>query len=103
MSLFGSQEGIAQFQFSHVGDSLNQVQAVGGNAPQVTMKAFDVMNLKFGLVGETWEANLFVQNLGDERGQLYHDVTDFEPFWGRQRTSVIRPLEIGVRFFMRWD
>lgn len=103
-SMFGSQESFVQFQFTHNGSAVNQVQeTVGGNAPQMTMAQYQTTSLKYGVVGDTWEANLFVNNLGDERGQLYHDITDFEPFWGRQRTSVIRPREIGVRFFKRWE
>lgn len=104
MNWFGSEEAFIQYQFSHVGDSLNQVQAiVGGPTPQMLMQSYEVSNLKFGLVGPTWEANLFINNLSDERGQVYHDVTDFEPFFGRQRTSVIRPQEIGIRFYKRWQ
>jgi len=103
-SLLRSQESFVQLQFAHVGSSVNQVQeTVGGNAPQMTMESYQTTSLKFGLVGGTWEANLFVNNLTDERGQIYHDVTDFEPFWGRQRTSVIRPREIGVRFYKSWQ
>jgi outer membrane receptor protein involved in Fe transport len=103
-SLLGSQESFVQFQFTHNGSAVNQVQeTVGGNAPQMTMAQYQTTSLKYGIVGDSWEANLFVNNLGDERGQLYHDITDFEPFWGRQRTSVIRPREIGVRFFKRWE
>jgi hypothetical protein len=67
------------------------------------MEAYQTTGVKFGVVGDSWEANLFINNAGDERGQLYHDVTDFEPFWGRQRTSVIRPREIGVRFYKSWQ
>ncbi len=103
-SIFGSNESFAQFQFTHTGGSLNQVQAfVGGNAPQMKMAAYQNINLKFGMTGEDWEAALFISNVGDERGQLYHDVTDFEPFWGRQRTAISRPREIGVRFFKSWQ
>jgi outer membrane receptor protein involved in Fe transport len=103
-SFLGSQESFFQFQFTHVGSSLNQVQeATGGNAPQIRMEAYQTTGVKFGVVGDSWEANLFINNAGDERGQLYHDVTDFEPFWGRQRTSVIRPREIGIRFFKSWQ
>ncbi len=106
-SFFNSQESFWQFTLTHVGSSLNQV--AGGayepgvnNAPQMTMKSYETMALKYGIVGEGWEANIFVSNLTDERGELYHDVTDFEPFWGRQRTSVIRPREVGVRFYKSW-
>jgi len=105
-SIFGSNEAFIQTSFTHVGESLNQVQALtlaDGPAPQLLMDSFRTSNLKLGLVGEDWEANIFVNNLNDERGQLYHDVTDFEVFFGRSRVSIIRPREIGVRFFKRWE
>ena len=93
-----------QVSFTHVDDSLNQVQeTVGGNAPQIVMEAYQTMSAKFGVTGEGWELNLFIDNLTDERGQLYHDITDFETFWGRQRTAVIRPREFGSRFFREWQ
>jgi hypothetical protein len=86
---------------------VNQVQEIpvevfGANAPQITMESYETIGLKYGIVGSDWEANLFMNNVTDERGQLYHDVTDFEPFWGRQRTSVIRPREYGIRFTKHW-
>jgi len=118
MSIAGSEEGYIQFQFSHTGESLNQVQSIAkysfsedsdGNVtaslnptPQMTQDSYNWSSLRFGLVGGSWEANIFVNNLTDERGQLYHDVSDFEPFFGRQRTSVIRPREYGIRFTKHW-
>ncbi len=93
-----------QLSYTHVDDSLNQVQeTVGGNAPQIVMEAYQTMGAKFGVIGDGWELNLFIDNLTDERGQLYHDITDFETFWGRQRTAVIRPREFGIRFFREWQ
>jgi len=103
MNVMGSNEAFFQFQFSHTGESLNQVQAfVGGPTPQLVQEAYDWSSVRFGLVGGDWEANIFINNLTDERGQLYHDVSDFEPFFGRQRTSVIRPREYGIRFTKHW-
>lgn len=103
MTVAGSNEGFFQFQFSHTGSSLNQVQAfVGGPTPQIEQEAYNWASVRLGLQGDSWEANVFINNLTDERGQLYHDVTDFEPFFGRQRTSVIRPREYGVRFTKYW-
>jgi outer membrane receptor protein involved in Fe transport len=93
-----------QLAFTHVDDSLNQVQEIsGGNAPQMVMEGYQTVGMKFGINGEDWELNFFGNNLFDERGQLYHDVTDFEPFWGRQRTAIIRPREFGIRFFKEWQ
>ncbi len=112
MNVAGSNEGFFQFQFSHVGDSLNQVQAYpfidsegdiqGTHTPQIKQEAYNWSSVRIGLIGSSWEANLFINNLTDERGQLYHDVSDFEPFFGRQRTSIIRPREYGVRFVKFW-
>ena len=103
MAVAGSNEGFFQFQFSHTGKSLNQVQAFdGGPTPQIVQQAYNWASVRLGLQGSSWEANLFINNLTDERGQLYHDVSDFEPFFGRQRTSVIRPREYGIRFIKYW-
>ena len=115
MNVMGSNEGFFQFQFSHTGKSLNQVQAfpvstvdedTGAvslvNTPQLTQEAYNWSSVRLGLVGGDWEANIFINNLTDERGQLYHDVSDFEPFFGRRRTSVIRPREYGIRFTKHW-
>ena len=103
MNIAGSDEGFFQFQFSHTGESLNQVQAFeGGATPQITQEAYNWASVRLGIQGSSWEANIFVNNLTDERGQLYHDVSDFEPFFNRQRTSIIRPREFGVRFIKYW-
>ena len=103
MDIAGSDEGFFQFQFSHTGESLNQVQAFeDGPTPQIPQEAYNWASVRFGIQGSSWEANVFINNLTDERGQLYHDVSDFEPFFGRQRTSIIRPREFGVRFIKYW-
>jgi outer membrane receptor protein involved in Fe transport len=114
MNVVGSNEGYFQFQFSHTGKSLNQVQAFPvidvdddgvesfNPTPQLTQEAYNWSSVRFGLVGDSWEANIFINNLTDERGQLYHDVSDFEPFFDRRRTSVIRPREYGIRFTKHW-
>ena len=117
--LFNSNSAYVNLLWSYVGDTVNQVQPIalpmspltdfGQNAPQVTQDSYDVADLKIGLVGDTWEFSIFGKNLGDTRGQVYHDNTDFEWFWvgpgvgaGRNRTAVIRPREFGVRYIKRW-
>ena len=60
------------------------------------------VDYRFDAFGSNTRVRLGVNNLTDERGQLYHDVSDFEPFFGRQRTSVIRPREYGIRFIKHW-
>jgi outer membrane receptor protein involved in Fe transport len=127
MNWFGSNEAFVQLNWSYVDDSFNQVQrnpfptAISGpncitadaktcsendidarGDPQMVQESYDRGDLKVGLVADSWEFNLFVMNVTDERGQIYHDITDFDTFWGHQRTSVIRPREFGARLFYRW-
>ncbi len=116
--LFNSNGMYVNLLWSYVGETVNQVQPIaipmtptdfGQNAPQVRQDSYDVADLKLGLMGDTWEFSIFGKNLGDTRGQVYHDVTDFEWFWvdttrgaGRNRTATIRPREFGVRYIKRW-
>ena len=104
-SFFGTEGSFVQYQFNFVDESLNQVQAFDFtyNTPQMTMEAYSAHALKYGIAGGSWEANVFVNNLTDQRGELYHDNTDFYTWWGRQRTSIIRPREFGVRFVKFWQ
>ena len=61
------------------------------------------MDFRVGLITDTeWQVDFFINNLTDERGQLYQDITDFEPFFGRSRVSVVRPREYGIRFTKHW-
>ncbi len=110
MHVAGSDEGYFQFQFSHTGKSLNMVQdfpeyfddGTANATPQLVQEAYNWSSVRFGLVGSSWEANIFINNLTDERGQLYQDVSDFEPAFGRARLSVVRPREYGIRFVKYW-
>ena len=106
-SFFGSNGMFARWQIAYTDDSFNQVQTTPiapgvNNAPQVVMESFSTSDLKLGLMADSWSVDLFVQNVGDERGQLYHDNTDFEYFWGNDRTTVIRPRTYGVRARYNW-
>ena len=98
VSFAGANEAYIRFQTSYTDDTVNQVQVIGGNTPQLTQDGYSVSDIKAGLVADGWEISLFVKNLDDERGQVFQDNTDFEPFWGRNKTSVIRPREAGLRF-----
>ena len=64
VTMVGASEAFFQFQYSHVGDSVNQVQVIPAetgvvNAPQITMEAWDYASVKFGLVGDNWEVVFF--------------------------------------------
>lgn len=107
VQFLGANEMLVRWQFSYTDDQFNQVQTTpfepGSNVtPQLTMDSFTVSDLKLGLVADAWEVDLFVKNVGDERGELYRDNTDFEYFFGKDRTSVIRPRTYGVRVIYNW-
>ncbi len=98
VSFAGATEAYVRLQTSYTDDTVNQVQVIGGNTPQLTQDSYSVTDFKAGLVADGWEISMFVKNLDDERGQVFQDNTDFEPFWGRNRVSVVRPREAGLRF-----
>ena len=99
VSFAGANEAYVRFQTSYTDETVNQVQAIiGGNTPQMTQDSYSMTDFKAGLVADGWELNLFVTNIDDERGQVYQDNTDFEPYFGRNKVSVVRPRAAGLRF-----
>jgi outer membrane receptor protein involved in Fe transport len=86
----------ARLDLAYVGESLNSLEGiesiVSGN-PVETQAAYDTGDLRFGLEGESWSASIFVDNLWDERANLFVSNR-----WAKQRQSINRPRTIGVQF-----
>jgi hypothetical protein len=63
------------------------------------MDAYKIIDARLGLEGEdgAWELSLFVDNLTDERAELYKYVVP------EGAVTVNRPREYGLRFMKRWD
>ena len=80
VSFAGATEAYVRLQTSYTDDTVNQVQVIGGNTPQLTQDSYSVTDFKAD-VADGWEISMFVKNLDDERGQVFQDNTDFEPFW----------------------
>ena len=55
-------------------------------------------DMSFGISGGDWEVDFFINNLTDERAEIY--VTDgfFDYFFGRGRVYTNRPREMGIRY-----
>ncbi len=101
-----------RFQTSYVGDMLNQVEPyeyiigfadgvyLGGNpAPQFLQPAYGISDIKFGVSGDDWTVQLFVNNVTDERAVLYDNPNELERFFaGWARQTINRPREYGIRF-----
>jgi outer membrane receptor protein involved in Fe transport len=89
----------ARFDIAYVGESVNSLEGiesvVSGN-PVAVQPAYQTGDLRMGLEGENWSASLFVNNVWDERADLF-----LSNRWATQRQSVNRPRTIGVQF--RYD
>ena len=104
--------GFARLQFSHTGDSVNQIRTGGTAAnPQIKTDAYTIGDFRIGLIADSgWQLDLFVSNLTDERAEYTEASGFFElPFSsvqdGRSSVSRIytnRPREYGIRFSKHW-
>ncbi len=94
------QGAYARLQWSYTGDVLNQVEPFGEDtaSPQRLQPSYDVGDFKTGVAGESWSLQLFVNNLTDERAVLFDNYLRADNFFGRQRLTINRPLEVGLRY-----
>ncbi len=87
-----------RLQYSYYGDSLNAVECntVDCDDP-IVQPAYSIGDFKVGVDADGWEVSLYVNNLGDERANLYN-VPPAPP--GIVRVN--RPREYGIGFTKRW-
>ena len=85
----------ARFDWSYTGASVNSLEGiesvVSGN-PVQRQEAYQIGNLRFGLESERWTGSIFVNNLWDERAQLF-----FNNRWKEPRQAVNRPRTVGIQ------
>ena len=95
LKLFDAQP-FARLDLAYVGESVNNLEGlesvVGPNAVQV-QDAYQTGDLRLGLDGEKWSAALYVDNVWDERADLF-----LSNRWAVQRQSINRPRTIGLQF-----
>jgi iron complex outermembrane receptor protein len=111
-SWFGANEMFVRLQWSFTGDSVNILEPRGldDQAPQWTNPAYNIGDLRVGFMGDTWQVDVFLNNITDTRGQ-YTDAPS-QGDWaggnlaeGREHSRTFytnRPREFGVRFMKRW-
>jgi iron complex outermembrane recepter protein len=94
----------ARLQVSYQSDSRSQLEFFDetSGTPTRIQAAYTIADMQIGLLGERWELQGFINNIGDERAQIYNDVFFFDNFFGRDRMITNRPREYGVRLSMRW-
>jgi outer membrane receptor protein involved in Fe transport len=99
----------ARLQYSWVDESLNQLETYPENppltypnTPQETQDAYGIADFSIALQAVNWEVQAFVNNLSDERGELYWSTFNHHTFFGREQLFTNRPREYGMRFIYRW-
>jgi iron complex outermembrane recepter protein len=89
----------ARFDLAYVGESVNSMEGiesvVSGNAVE-QQAAYQTGDLRFGLEGDNWSGSIFIDNVWDERAELF-----LSNRWATQRQAVNRPRTIGIQF--RYD
>ncbi|HKS55342.1 MAG TPA: TonB-dependent receptor [Steroidobacteraceae bacterium] len=86
----------ARFDYSYTGSSVNSlagIESVVSGNPVETQDAYDIGNFRFGLESDRWIGSIFVNNLWDERADLF-----ISNRWKVPRQAVNRPRTVGVSF-----
>ncbi len=100
-------------QYSYTGESETEVIPKGEDTanPSFTNHAYSIADARLGLISNdgNWQLELFVNNIADERAEIFVGSDNFEWQFSRMgeydryhRIYTNRPREYGVRFFMEW-
>ncbi len=90
----------ARLDLAYVGESVNNLEGIESVADAggvQIQEAYDTGDFRVGLEGERWTAALFVENIWDERANLF-----LSNRWAVQRQSINRPRTIGLQFRYDW-
>jgi len=102
-------------QMSYTGDTHSALvpRGLDTHSPSFDADAYTIGDIRLGLIGDNgaWEIDVFVNNVTDERAQVWVGgrENNKEYQWGStgeyehyQRVYTNRPREYGVRFISRW-
>jgi iron complex outermembrane recepter protein len=100
-------------QYSYMGETRTKLQDadMGTASPTFLNDSYSLADLRLGLISSDggWQVDLFVNNVTDERAQVYQGSSTGAFQWGRtgeydrvHNVYTVRPREYGVRFFMQW-
>jgi outer membrane receptor protein involved in Fe transport len=88
-------EAYVRFQYSYDGDSLNELVPSAEPFPQLVQKDYHIADVKVGMSMESWDLELYVDNLWDERPEYYREIGNAERVWGRDRIVTGAPRTLG--------
>ena len=98
VSIFGANEAFFRGSVSYTGDSVSAVQP-GWSYDQ---DSYTIVDMKYGILGDDWQLDFFVNNLTDTRADIAVNDWYFDFYFGGARQYTNRPREIGVRFTKSW-
>ena len=55
--------------------------------------SYSMLDVRGGISADDWKAELYIDNLTDERGEISNTFV-----FDRQRISYVRPMTIGIRY-----
>ena len=81
--------GHAQLAITHSDDSYSDIMEPN----KARQDSFSYMDVRVGVSNDTMTAELYIDNLNDERAEISNTFV-----FDRQRVSYIRPTTIGIRY-----
>jgi outer membrane receptor protein involved in Fe transport len=97
----GSFGSYAQIVYAYVDDSYNDLFVFNGdsiNTDRQKQDSYENVNASLGLGRNTWNLELFVTNLTDERAEISRDTQAYGTY-----ITTNRPRTIGLKLAMRFD
>lgn len=97
----GNWEGMLRADANYYGDSYSSNNESSAETQRLR-ESWSALNLRAGMINETWDIVLFVDNATDERANLADSRSIAAETPGRQRLVTNRPRTIGVEARMRF-
>ena len=105
--------GFIHLDYSYTGDALNDInQTLAGGDPPLRLAPSQVWDANFGIETEGWDLSFTIDNIFDERAQIYRTFSAAHPLDDQGvncllsadpcLVTVSRPREYGLNFTKRW-
>ena len=85
--------GYWQAQFTMSDKSYSDIMAPN----RAEQDSYNLLNLRAGITNDDWFAEMYVDNVTDERAEISNTFV-----FDRQRVAIIRPLTIGLRYKLKF-
>ena len=89
----GGNTGFWQLQFSMSDKSYSDIMQPN----RAVQDSYNLTNLRAGISSDDWTAEMYVDNITDERAEISNTFV-----FDRQRIAVIRPMTVGLRYRLKF-